>query len=270
MIQSIAFKPLERSFKGAFPFRLATTSFIYPDDYLPNVERLGPFFDEIELLFMETVNDDLAPLKQTIKRLGQKAEELDLTYNIHLPIDTWLGRKETQKRKAAADAVSRVIDLTLPLDPTTFTLHLDCNPKCRKDDLKKWQETTFNSISRIISNGIAPSKLTIETLDYPFKWAAPIVTACDLRICMDIGHLMVHEQDPWSFFKTYENRIDLIHLHGVNGKKDHLPLDAMNRHNAKTAINILKKYHGTVSVEVFSYPYLSASLKWLEKMWPAL
>jgi hypothetical protein len=45
---------LTKSYKGFYPFKLATTSFIYPDDYIPNVKMLGPFVDEIELLLFES------------------------------------------------------------------------------------------------------------------------------------------------------------------------------------------------------------------------
>ena len=41
---------LTKSYKGFYPFKLATTSFIYPDDYMPNVKMLGSFFDEIVFL----------------------------------------------------------------------------------------------------------------------------------------------------------------------------------------------------------------------------
>jgi len=42
---------LPKSYKHAYPFKLGTTSFIYPDGYVPNVKMLGPYMDEIELLF---------------------------------------------------------------------------------------------------------------------------------------------------------------------------------------------------------------------------
>jgi hypothetical protein len=41
---------LNKSYKGLFPFNIGTTSFIYPDDYVPNVKMLGPYLGNIELL----------------------------------------------------------------------------------------------------------------------------------------------------------------------------------------------------------------------------
>lgn len=40
---------LPDSLKGIFPFRLGTTSFIIPDDILPNVEFLSDKVDDIEI-----------------------------------------------------------------------------------------------------------------------------------------------------------------------------------------------------------------------------
>ena len=57
---------LSKSYKGRFPFTLATTSFIYPDDYVPNVRRLGPYLDEIELLCYESAH---LPARGTIEEL---------------------------------------------------------------------------------------------------------------------------------------------------------------------------------------------------------
>ena len=35
------YQPLQKSFKKAYPFKLCTTSFIYPDHLLPNVKMLA-------------------------------------------------------------------------------------------------------------------------------------------------------------------------------------------------------------------------------------
>jgi hypothetical protein len=73
---------LARSYKGIFPFKLGTTSFIYPDHYIPNVKMLGPYLDEIELLLFESLPADALPSKAVIAELSDLAREYDLTYNI--------------------------------------------------------------------------------------------------------------------------------------------------------------------------------------------
>ena len=40
--------------KNRLPFRLGTTSYIIPDDILPNVTMLAPSIDDIELILFES------------------------------------------------------------------------------------------------------------------------------------------------------------------------------------------------------------------------
>ena len=48
---------------------MGTTSFIYPDHYARNVQLIGPFFDEIELLFFESRFEDSLPSRKDIQEL---------------------------------------------------------------------------------------------------------------------------------------------------------------------------------------------------------
>ena len=57
---------LGKSYKGEFPFNIGTTSFIYPDDYVPNVKMLGPYLENIELLLFESQHTDALPSTSSI------------------------------------------------------------------------------------------------------------------------------------------------------------------------------------------------------------
>ena len=74
--------------KAFYPFRLAATSFTYYDSYAANVELLGPFVDEVELLIFESNPKNKAPSSEEIHRLGQMADTWNITYNVHLPLDS--------------------------------------------------------------------------------------------------------------------------------------------------------------------------------------
>ena len=63
------------------PFRLGTTSYIWPDDILPNVRQLAPLVDDIELVLFES--DEYGsnlPDKDVIAELKQLALAYGLTY----------------------------------------------------------------------------------------------------------------------------------------------------------------------------------------------
>jgi len=253
-----------RSYKGVYPFKLGSTSFIYPDHIIPNVKILGRYLDEIELLLFESTPDSL-PSKEEITTLATLATELDLTYNIHLPTDISPGDTNPSLRCHAVDTIKRIIDFTSPLPTSTRTLHLSYDePSNEKTSVKKWQELIYKSMEQLISSGISGKVLSIETLSYPFEWVENIITAFNLSVCMDIGHLILQNTDLETFFGRYSDIISIIHLHGVKNHHDHLPLDKLPEKEIGPVCRILKQFSGVVSLEVFSYKDLTASLQFLK------
>jgi len=258
---------LPKSYKGAYPFKLATTSFIYQDIYVSNVKMLGPYLDEIELLLFES-KPGCFPNKNEIDELLLLSKEFDLTYNIHLPTDISFGHKDPSVRLHAVETILHVLDLASPLSPSTCTLHLSYDEASReKENVKRWQELTSEAMKQLINYGVKAENISIETLDYPFKWVKEIVRDFKFSICMDIGHLIVCDVDINKFYNSYCDNISIIHLHGVENGHDHLSLDRLPEERAGEIIEILNKFTKVVSIEVFSYDALKTSLKHLEKCW---
>lgn len=258
---------LPKSYKRAYPFRLGTSSFIYPDHYIPNVKMLGPYLDRIELLLFESSYDSL-PSKHEIKELSMLAEEFDITYDIHLPLDISLGDEDRSIRRRAIESVQHVIDLTLPLIPSVYILHLSFNEDLSKtDNVSKWRERIHESMELLLSSGINSRSIAIENLMYPFEWAEDVISSLNLSVCIDTGHLIRMNADIKKVFDKYHNRTSIIHLHGVKDNLDHLSLDKLTDNETSDIIKILKTYAGIAIIEVFSYNNLQASLKYLEKYW---
>lgn len=257
-------KNLPKSYKNVYPFRLAATSFIYPADYTYNVRRLGPFVDEIELLLFESRPDAL-PTPAEIGTLVRLGEEFGLTYNIHLPYDVSACDPDPDRRRRAVDTILGIVDLAAPLSPTTHTLHLPYDGSQRE----KWQRRAEESISMLVHRGVEAEALSIETLDYPFEWLEGILDAYTLRTCIDIGHLIVQEVDPAATLDRYRDRTAVVHLHGADGKKDHLALGCLPTATSRPIVERLRHFNGTVSIEVFSFDRLAASLSTFEKWWAA-
>jgi adenosylcobalamin phosphodiesterase len=253
--------------KDLFNFRLGTTSFIYPDDIIPNVKKLGPVFDEIELLIFESNPDYVLPSAQDIHELEHLANEFDLTFNIHLPVDVSLTDPSRLKRDMAVETIKRVIDLAGPLTATTHTLHLEHYGDC---DDKKWYENGFESAGKLATAIGDPGIISIETLNYPFKLIEPIVDEYGFSVCVDAGHLIKYGYDITSIFDKYNDRIPLIHLHGVDftktPPKDHTSLDKTSEDKFTETLEVLKKFSGVVSLEVFNKQDLISSLACLEKL----
>ena len=264
------YPPLSKSYKGLYPFKLGTTSYIYPAGYTHNVTMLGPYVDEIELLLFESAPDSL-PSTQEIKKLLLLSKEFDLNYNVHLPIDISLGEPDPSIRHSAVETLKQVVDLTAPLSPSTCTLHLSYDEKGSEPErIKKWQDRLYRSVGQFIISGVTPEMISVETLTYPIGWVENILNDFNLSVCMDLGHLMVYGFDMETVFNKYCHRTSIIHLHGVENHKDHLSLDRLSKERAKIVTRILKRFTGVVSLEVFSYPHLKDSLPFLEKLWQCM
>lgn len=258
---------LPKSYKGAYPFKLGTTSFIYPDHITPNIKMLGPYLDEIELLFFESQPASM-PSRQEIEEIRQLAKDFDLTYNMHLPLDISLGASDPSKRLTALKTIKQIIDLTIPLAPSTCTLHLPYDEAgFESEQIKRWQELIRQSLEQLIAAGIEAESISIENLDYPLEWVEKIINDFNLAVCIDLGHLIVNQFDIQAAFNRYYQKTVIIHLYGAESRHDHLSLDKLSPVNTDIVMPILKQFKGVVSLEVFSYDRLVSSLNFLEQCW---
>jgi adenosylcobalamin phosphodiesterase len=258
---------LPKSYKSTFPFTVATTSFIYPDHYVQNVHMLAPYLDEIELIFFESAPNSL-PTKDEIGILLSIANEYGLSYNVHHPLDIFPGAQDRSRRQFAVETIRQIIDLTAPISPSTHTIHLPYERIDHKNEsLKRWQENVYESMEALHETGITGKMISVETLNYPMEWVKYILMDFNLSVCMDLGHLIIYGFDMKKIFARYHDKTSIIHLHGANDGRDHQVLDLLSKADLKTILDILKRFNGIVSLEVFSYGHLLASLNFLEKVW---
>lgn len=252
------FDPLGVSGKKRFAFTLACPSFIYRAGYAENVRHLAPVVDEIELLFFESRFADSLPPPALVNELESLGRTAGITYNVHLPTDIFPGHRDPEKRRRAVAVLRDMIDRLTPLDPSTFTLHL--NRDAHDPDIDRWQAAALDSLQRVLADGLAGRRISIENIDDDLSPAAPVIDALDLSVCMDMGHLLVRKRSLDAFFDRWRERIAIVHLHGVDGGNDHLSLDRLADGHMATVVRLLDGFSGVVSLEVFSRVALEASL----------
>lgn len=259
---------LQQSYKGAYPFRLACPSFIYPAGYVENVQQLGAFVDEIELLLLESAPDCL-PARADFQQLKTLAADLEISYNIHLPTDISPGAADASERACAVDALLRTIDEASLLSPTSYTLHLPYAGSTSSGRVDPaWQDRIEDSLHELLTaSGLSPEVIAIETLDYPPHFLDRLLDRLALGICLDTGHLMVAGHDIRPVFDAHQHRLPMIHTHGVCQGRDHLGLDQLDEQQTATLLSILREFHGSLSLEVFSLPALAASIDYLGQKW---
>jgi sugar phosphate isomerase/epimerase len=259
---------LNKSYKGLFPFSIGATSFIYPDDYVPNVKLLGPYLENIELLLFESDVTGALPSTRVIRELAGLAADFSLEYNVHLPTDISISSGNQQQQLLAVETVIKVAERVAPLSPATLTLHVPWNEdSLGEDTIKRWQQRVSKNLRRILACGIPAQLISVENLDYPFEWLGPIISELDLAVCLDCGHLMLQGGDIHSFFNAYAAQIPIIHLYGIQTNHFHDALDQIPDKLMVEITRLLGQFDGMVSLEVFSFAHLQASLTFLEKYW---
>lgn len=256
------------SWKHCYPFRLATTSFIFPAGYAENVRRLAPWVDEVELLLLER---DHLPDPPEIHDLGRLADTLDITYNVHLPMDVALGSRRTAERDRSVTALVRALERVAPLTATTHTLHLAAETTADDGmDAGAWQLRCMDSLRQVLQRTQIPSRrLSVETLEYDPGRLAPIVETLDLAVCIDIGHLIRYGHHLDSVISRFIHRTSIFHLHGVAAGNDHRSLAHLNDAAGAILAPILAHFKGSVCLEVFKYQDFADSLRRLAALVPS-
>jgi sugar phosphate isomerase/epimerase len=215
--------------KGRFPFRLGTSSYIIPDDILPNVRFLAGRVDDIELILFESDEMSNIPDEATVAELKQLADDNGLTYTVHLPLDPH----------------AHIVHFHKPVEPLT-----------------EWADACDRSLGELCAIVDHPELLAVETLAYPYEWVDDIVRKHGASICIDVGHVLLSDYSLAEYLDRYIDRMSVMHLHGIIDGKDHASLEGLTQ--SQLAL-ILQSVGGegaetrVVTLEIFSEADLVAS-----------
>jgi len=221
-------------------------------DHAEMVRRLfEQGFDPIE------IGGDLAMIlphtfsPEAIQTLTSLKAELGLSYTLHLPL--WSVETSTMLdpvRQGSVQAMVKAIEITHSLQPEVYILHatgalaaefyrMSLPSLAHAFVLHRFQTNAGLSIQEILqSTGLAPRKVAIETIEFPFELTLELAEELDLSICFDTGHVLAGLSGPVDFFEALERclpRLAEVHLHDAprhdpqrktSYSRDHLPLGA--------------------------------------------
>jgi len=249
--------------KHRLPFRLGTTSYIWPDDILPNVVQLAPLVDDIELVLFES--DEYGsnlPGNDVTAELRRLALAHDLTYTVHLPLDLHLignavqGSEDDSARHSSLDKARRVIERTQVLDPFAYIVHLDgraIQNGADAESLARWQSEAARSLEQVAAWAGDAQRVCVENLEnYHAAAFAPALDAVPVSRCVDIGHFWRQGLDPLPHLREWQTRTRVIHIHGI-GERDHKSLAEMPFGLLDPIVHhLIERMRGVVTLEVFS------------------
>lgn len=256
------------------PFRLGTTSYIYPAEILPNVRSLQHTVEDIEIVLFESDELSNYPSPREIEELAALGQESGLSYTVHLPLDVLLGDPEPRVRRRSVETCLRAIDGTARLRPHGYIIHFQGLPT---DDHRHWLDESWlarldQSVDQLIGRVDNPRLLCAETLSYPFHLVEKLIERRDLSICLDVGHIILYDQPLELYLHRYLSRTRIIHLHGNSGGRDHLDLGRVPAAALDllfTSLATLPKVDDlVVTLEIFSEKDLEISRAVVEKYLP--
>jgi sugar phosphate isomerase/epimerase len=259
------------------PFRVGTTSYIIPDDLLPNAEFLASQVQDMQLvLFDVPAGPSNLPSPAAVAALAALGKARDLTYTVHLIHDLRLYDEDGTASVALAKA-QKVIDLTLPLDPLAWVCHLDGRsvrhmrpsaPDLSSHDARqwaKWVTETADALEQVCAWAGDGYRVAVENLEgYPPDFVVPVVAHTPGGRCLDVGHLWLDGVDPLSHLDAALPRLRVLHLHGVEPqrKTDHCSLAYADPAQLDAVLGRLlaADYSGVVCLEVFEEEDFHSSL----------
>jgi sugar phosphate isomerase/epimerase len=247
-------------------YRLGTTSYIIPDDILPNVRFLANQIDDIELVLFEVDNGpNNLPGQDTLQALKQLAGQHQLTYTVHLPLDIKLGEPGGQLDVSLLKA-QKVIDCTLPLSPFAYVLHLDGRSVLDgtlPGGKAKWVEQAARSLEILSGWTGNPQNLAVENLEnYPVDFWDDVLDQVPASRCIDVGHLWLGGVDPIPYLRRHLPRAKVIHLHGIH-TRDHQSLRHVPPEQLERVVSLLNEsaFSGVATLEIFNRSDFETSLQ---------
>lgn len=233
-------------------YRLGTTSFVIPATIVENLHYIAknyPKIRDVELLVFES--DEISPLptSEEVKAMKDIAKEHDLSFTVHLPTDIDLASTQEPSRIKSVDKLKRVYERMKNLNPLAWNLH-----PTDGDEAK-----LYYSLKNLVE--VFPSRdLALENTDFPYGQYLPLVKDLDLSLCLDVGHLLFKGESIAELFPLAK----VMHLHAVDGIKDHRDLSYFKSDVLKQIIN---DFQGEVlTIEVFGEEKLKKSLMTLKEL----
>ncbi len=156
--------------------------------------------------------------------LKELHEKDGITYSVHLPFFGGVNFTTSIEsiRRASVEVVREIVEHCAPLEPIAYVLHVSglledlMSVGLRNDAVvAAYLENAVRSIEEMIEF-IPHDKLCIENLEYiSFEKIYPLVERFDTKICMDVGHVRLRNEDVLEFIDKYGPRIGHVHMHDV-------------------------------------------------------
>ncbi len=256
--------------------RLGSTSYVYPDDVLPNVHKLSGYVQDIEWVVFDLTYG--LPGPEVVAEMARLSRDYGHSYTVHLPLDLALAATDEAARSASLEDARRVIAASAPLEPWAYIVHLGPAevaesqqiPGTPTGEFSPWHEQAARSLEMLAGEAGGYERLAIENVHkYPLERLRPILEQLPVSLCLDVGHLLRQGREPLPLLEAHLPRLRSLHLHGCEGRRDHRSLASMDQ---GLLLQILRRLHqaryeGVATIELFETELFFDSWDLVEVLW---
>jgi sugar phosphate isomerase/epimerase len=261
------------------PFKIGTTSMVFGDNLINNVDFLADMIDHIEIVLFYTSDLHNIPEAGEINYLKRIGENKNIMYSVHLPACLEVASSDKNIQAHSIQLAGDIIKRMNALNPKHHIIHipftaptLTAEPEVyfsndAAEQFYSWTPRALNSLQLLKDAAGQGTKILVENINYSPSLLKPLLHngLCDL--CLDVGHLLLGREKVMDALKNYLRVTREIHLHGVVGYEEHLSLAVLPGERISKWIRFLwqSEFNGIVNLEVFTPGDLEESIEILTK-----
>ncbi len=225
------------------PWKIAAPSFVWPARVGENCLHLQHLVQEVGITFFETAGS----LDYNKQDLPPWLTQLGLDFHLHLPLDLpW-----EQGGELVFELCRRLLQKTDYLQPQRYVLHPPLDQEQLQVFFELWTKDK-NSSSLLLEN--------IQGNDLTQLW--PWILDKGLGVCLDLGHLLLFEQEALLQVPELWSRVHMLHIYGEQQGHRHSALDQLSPRGQAILYHLLQHISRdcTLVLEVFNPKNLQTSL----------
>lgn len=239
---------------------------VFGEDLVDNVQRLAKLVDHVEIVLFHTPMLHNFPVAKEIDALLEIKAREKISFSVHLPTSLEIASTEREKREASVQLARELFVQTSSLEPLYYILHIPFTRPTlvpvpgsyiAKDHSIQWGDWSQRALASLeILYGALDNwqKILVENINYSPCFLEPFLESGFCDLCLDLGHLMLGNENVTNVLTQYIAITPEIHLHGVEGHEEHLSLSALPRPLIAEWMQILHTagFCGVLNLEVFS------------------
>ncbi len=252
---------------------------VFGADLLKNARLLAEHVDHIEILLFHTPSLHNIPGPKEIRTLREIGKQKGVTFTVHLPDSLEIASTDKSRRKESLELAKETCLRLEELDPKHYVLHIPFTAPTlvpvpnlyfhtgNEQDWDAWTKRALESLEMLDERIGQNSKLIVENINYSPSFLEPFWEKGFSKLCLDIGHLVLGQEDVVAIMKRYLHVTQAIHLHGVQKYDEHLSLSILPENLTHEWLTCLKmaSYQGLIVLEVFNPQDLEESMDLLSE-----